>query len=254
MRTALNIICVTLLLLLTSCGGGGIECNYELIAHAGGAIDGRTYTNSREALERALANGYRHIELDLALTSDSTLVAAHSWQLFNEISGFAHKGDTAPTLDEFLSRRIYGRYTPLTAKEINRFFLENEELILVTDKISDAAILEENFPTLKKRMIVEAFTHDDYVRLKEQGYHRVFYSCLAGDIDEAVVKHLLLHKIFGDKIEWMALHTSSVEYPLFKVIDALCNYRAAIFTINDTAEIPRELIKKVGYIYTDSIK
>ena len=254
MRTALKITYATLLLLFFSCGGSGGECNYELIAHAGGAIDGRTYTNSREALERATANGYRYIELDLALTSDSALVAAHSWQLFNEISGFKHKSDTAPTLGEFLARRIYGRYTPLTAKDINRFFLENEGLIFVTDKISDVEILEENFPALKKRMIVEAFTHDDYVRLKEQGYHRVFYSCLAEDIDEAVVKHLLLHKIFGDKIEWMALHTSSVEYPLFKVIDALCNYRVAIYTINDTAEIPRELIKKVGYVYTDSIK
>ncbi len=243
-----------LLLLLFSCSSKSAECNYELIAHAGGAIDGYTYTNSREAVEHSVANGYRYIELDLALTADSVLVAAHSWRLFNEISGHAHKGDMAPTLQEFVTRKIHGRYTPLTAKEINNYFLSNEQIILVTDKISDAEILEKNFPTLKKRMMVEAFTHDDYVQLKKQEYYKVLYSCLADDIDEAIVKHLLLHIIFGDKIEWMALHTSSVEYPIFKVVDALCDYRAAIYTINDTADIPQELVKKTDYIYTDSLR
>lgn len=245
---------LSLLLLLTACGSKSNTPTYELIAHAGGAIDGYTYTNSREALEKAVSNGYKHIEFDFAFTSDSVLVAAYDWNMFNDISGFSSKGDTAPSLQEFISRKIYGRYTPMTATDIKEYFLSNKELILVTDKISDAAVLKKNFAPLKKRMIVEAFTHNDYIQLKDEGYYRVLYSCMAADIEKTVVKHLLLHKIFGGKIDRMALHTSSVDYTIFKAIDAMCNYRVALFTINDTTEIPKVLRKRIEYIYTDSLK
>ena len=35
-----------------------------LIAHAGGGIEGKVYTNSKEAVLNSLNNGYRFIELD----------------------------------------------------------------------------------------------------------------------------------------------------------------------------------------------
>ena len=50
----------------------------HLIAHAGGAIDGHTYTNSKEALINALDKGFTYIELDLYETSDSNVVCLHS--------------------------------------------------------------------------------------------------------------------------------------------------------------------------------
>ena len=87
----------------------------ELIAHAGGVLDGYVYTNSLEALQNAVANGYKYIEADLLLTSDSVLVAAHSWEDFNRMTGNVHRGDSAMTLASFQNQRIHGRYTPLTA-------------------------------------------------------------------------------------------------------------------------------------------
>ena len=38
--------------------------NDHLIAHAGGAIDGNVYTDSREAVENAIKYGYKFIEID----------------------------------------------------------------------------------------------------------------------------------------------------------------------------------------------
>lgn len=254
MRTAVKIFLFLLLPLLASCDNGIGSGRYELIAHAGGAIDGFTYTNSREAMERAAAVGYRFIELDFAITADSVLVAAYDWEKFNAISGYAGKKDTVPTLQEFLSRRIYGRYTPMSADDVCRYFLENSHLTLVTDKISDADILERYFAPIKSCMMVEAFNYDDYVNLKGRGFGKVLYSCLATDIDEVLVKHLLLHRLFGNKIEILALHTSAVDYPAFGLIDALCDYRVALFTINDTADIPELLKKRTDYIYTDSLR
>lgn len=228
--------------------------NCELIAHAAGGIDGYIYTNSSQAFEQSVANGYRFIEVDLQLTSDSVLVAAYSWQKFNEITGYEAKGDTVPHSREFMSRLIYGKYTPLTAKDINEIMHRNSDVFLVTDKISDATILEKNFPTLKKRIVVEAFSYSDYTDLLDRGFYRVLYSCMAEDVGLSVIKHKLLHVLFpGVEIEWFALHTDAFVHPLFKLVDALCDYKAAVFTVNSLDIIPDEVRGKVKMIYTDSL-
>jgi glycerophosphoryl diester phosphodiesterase len=253
MRTVFALL---LIFALTACSNSGRKGGYEFIAHAGGAIDGCVYSNSYEALVKAAESGYRFIEVDFAYTEDSVLVAAHSWEKFNEISGFPHKGDTAPCVTEFLSRRIYSDYTPVTAADVQRFFVENDSLFLVVDKMSDVKVLGDNFPFIKERMLVEAFSYDDYVELLDSNYYRVMYSCMSKDIISSLLKHLVLHRIFaGPKIEWITLHTSVFEKSSFKVIDALSNYKAALFTVNDTvAEIPESYRDRVYMIYTDSIK
>ena len=45
-----------------------------LIAHAGGLIDGYSYTNSKEALLKSISEGYQYIELDLYGTTDGSIV------------------------------------------------------------------------------------------------------------------------------------------------------------------------------------
>lgn len=52
---------------------------HKLMAHALGAYQGKTYTNTREALESAYANGYRYFEVDVALTEDRRMVLSHGW-------------------------------------------------------------------------------------------------------------------------------------------------------------------------------
>lgn len=248
-------IYIILMLFVVACSDNkGCDGKYVYIAHAGGAIDGFLYTNSREALENAAGLGYRYIEVDLQMTSDSVLVAAHSWGMFNEITGYGHYGDSVPSLDEFLFRRIYGRYTPITADEVRDFFIENDSLYLVTDKISNPKLLDTHFSVLKERMLVEAFCYEDYMELVESDYNMVIYSCMASDLYMSLIKHLLLHDFFtGPKIEWLALHTSVCEYRMFEVVDALCDYNAALFTINDTTLVPVALKDNVRMIYTDSI-
>lgn len=229
------------------------EWHPQLIAHAGGAIDGRVYTNSLEALENAVAAGYRFVEFDLAFTLDSVLVATHSWSDFNAQSGFPAKGDSVPLYADFVSRKLYGKYTPLTAHLIDSVFVNNPQLFLVTDKISDADVLESYFPALKQRMVVEAFNYNDYVELKRRGYFAL-YSCIAGDMVSTVLSHMLLHRLFdGERVEWMALHTSAFDNLFFKFVDAFCNYNAALYTVNDLSAVPNRYRNKVKMIYTDSI-
>ena len=226
-----------------------------LIAHAGGAIDSCIYTNSREALELAAKNGYRFIEFDLQFTSDSILVAAHSWNEFNQMTDSAHLGDAAPSYKDFTSRRIYGRYTPLSAREINDFFEFNDSLLLVTDKVSNPEVLHHYFPKLKDRMVVEAFSYKDYLQLKYEGYYLVLYSCLATDLGTALFKNLLFSRLFpGERIEWIALHTSAFNMPIFKFLNRVRRFNVALFTVDDLDSLPGRHSTRAGMIYTNYIQ
>lgn len=225
-----------------------------LVAHAGGAIDSCLYTNSREALELAAKNGYRFIEFDLQFTSDSILVAAHSWNEFNQMTDSAHLGDAAPSYKDFTSRRIYGRYTPLSAREINDFFEFNDSLFLVTDKVSNPELLHHYFPNLKDRMVVEAFSYEDYLQLSAEGYYRVLYSCMASDVHVALLKNLLFNRLFpGKRIEWLAVHTTVFDLPFFKYINKVRKFNIALFTVDDLDSIPCEHAGRATMIYTNHL-
>lgn len=224
----------------------------DIIAHAGGVAHGFLGTNSREALEHSLLEEYRFVEFDFLFTADSVLVAVHDWESFNKRTGHEHKGDSAPTYKEFKSRLIDEVFTPLSAAEINEVFEQDTTLCLVTDKISSPRVLEGYFPNIKERMVVEAFSYDDYVALQELGYYRVLYSCMASDLYQAVFKHLLFHRLFtGPKIEWITMYSGELDNLFFRIIEALSAFKMAVFTVNDYSEIPHNLLPKVGMVYSD---
>lgn len=233
---------------------GDKEQHYILIAHAGGAIDGHTYTNSLEAAQQSIANGYKYLEFDLQFTSDSVLVAAHTWKEFNEMTGFPQKLDSVPTYDEYCSRLIYGKYTPLTAFDIHTLFMDNPALFFVTDKISSVPILLHYFSDLKKRMIVEAFSYEDYVELQDSGFFRPLYSCMSEDVYSSLTKHLMFYYMYdGPQITWLSIHTSVFSNAFYKFLYRFYDFETALFTVNDVNEIPTGYRDNIRYIYTDSI-
>ena len=59
--------------------------NYSYIAHAGGGLGEKTYTNSKEALINSISLGYKLIELDLMVTADKYIFASHGLEIFNSI-------------------------------------------------------------------------------------------------------------------------------------------------------------------------
>lgn len=243
-------------LLLISCSQEEYKSvDVSMIAHAGGLVNGATMTNSMEAINSARDNGFKFIELDLSFTSDSALVALHDWPEYNRAMNMPERGDAPLSLEEFMDKGLPGGFTPLTSTEINDFFLKNEGLFFVTDKISDVEVLNKFFPRLRHRMVVEAFSYDDYVALLNNGYKCAMYSCMAEDIVPATLKHLLFHYIFaGPKIEMVALHTSAFEYSYLKLLRFFSDFDIALFTINNSYEIPADCIDKIKFIYTDSLR
>lgn len=131
-----------------------------LIYHAGGSIDGYGYTNSREALEKTLADGNDFIEIDLRYTSDHHLVCAHDWaDVYPEAQ--------APTLEEFLNSKIQGKFTPMTAEDLIGYMRANPEMHLTTDVKSHDLLVEMitelvqiagEDPDILSRFIIQLYT------------------------------------------------------------------------------------------------
>lgn len=145
-----------LLLLLAASGivlaGGSRRSKYEywwevpVIAHAGGGINGRTNTNSQEALELAVKNGHQVIEVDLSLTSDGELVLSHGWE---EDSAEAREVETGvPDLQTFCDTRVCRKYTPVTMKDLLAWMKRHKEVYIVTDTKCEEAELRQQFGRL----------------------------------------------------------------------------------------------------------
>lgn len=131
-----------------------------MIYHAGGEIEGSSYTNSREAVENTLAEGNCFIEMDLRYTSDGYLVCTHSW-------ADAYPEDVQPTLEEFRNSRIQGKFTPLTAEELIGIMTDNPQMYLITDiknadgilpVIEDLVDLAGENASILDRFIIQLYT------------------------------------------------------------------------------------------------
>ncbi|MEX2380185.1 MAG: sulfatase-like hydrolase/transferase, partial [Vicingaceae bacterium] len=131
------------------------EDKSRFIAHAGGKIDGRTYTNSLEALNESYKKGFKLFELDIIKTKEGEYVAAHDWQQWADITNY--KSDVPVSKEEFLNHKIFERYTPMSMDEINDWFKNHPDAILVTDKVNEPKLFSEQFID-KDRLMMELFT------------------------------------------------------------------------------------------------
>lgn len=116
----------------------------HLIAHAGGCINGKVYTNSKEAVINAIDNRFRYIEMDLYMTSEGDVVCSHD--------------STTCQLKPVMSLR--------EAVSI----WNDKPFEFVVDKISDPQILNQYFLKKRAHVYVETFSVDEYWQLKRDGY------------------------------------------------------------------------------------
>ena len=214
------------------------------IAHAGGMIEGYTYTNSLEAVNNAIANDIRYIELDFDFTNDDLLVATHDWMGCEDIMVDGKN----PSYADFMKHRRYSRFTPIDYTRIDSIMQTNPKLHLVTDKISDYEIITKYFGKYKNRLIVECFKDEDYYRLKEAGYE-VFRSEYP-PTKKGVIKHILkfnFHDWYINEYVFEGVGRSS-----FK---ALHGDAFAVYTCPDrqSADAIFEKDDRIKYIYIDDV-
>lgn len=102
-----------------------------LIAHAFGAIDGITYTNSLEAFEHNYSLGHRIFEVDFDVTDEGVLILAHdeaSWRLETGVSV-----DVPYTYENYINTPLYDKYTSLDYQDLLQLMIEYPDIYIVTD-------------------------------------------------------------------------------------------------------------------------
>ncbi|QHX36918.1 glycerophosphodiester phosphodiesterase family protein [Spiroplasma sp. BIUS-1] len=161
-----------------------------LIAHAGGAIDGNSYTNSLDAMNKSYEDGFRYFELDFMTTSDDKIVAIHDWDRWFK----DNNKKKIPTHEEFMNSKIKGKYSPLDIATLNVWFKEHEDAYLITDKINDPKrfLTEFDYP---KRTYMELFSKQAVIEANEIGFGNTLLSLHAFTYGDKLIDFMLENNV-----------------------------------------------------------
>ncbi|MEX2469630.1 MAG: glycerophosphodiester phosphodiesterase family protein [Pseudohongiellaceae bacterium] len=150
------------------------------VAHAGGEFDGLTYTNSFEALNANLAQGFTHFEIDFSWTSDGQLVCLHDWQESFERS-FGGPAVGPVSLAEF--EALVTARSPVrkcTLSSLADWLTAHPETVLITDVKEDyeAALrhIQTNHPRLLDRIIPQIYQPGEFDLTRSLGFERVIWT------------------------------------------------------------------------------
>jgi len=162
------------------------------IAHAGGAINNVTYTNSYEALESNIKKGFLYFELDLSFTSDEKLVCLHDWgNSFQRSFGFTVV--KAATLEEFETLvKEKSDFNKCTLDGLAAWMTNNPEAYIVTDLKGDnykaLKIIMEILPDAKRRVIPQIYSPENFQDIKRLGYKQIIWTLYRyGGTNEQVI-------------------------------------------------------------------
>lgn len=146
-----------------------------LVAHALGNAGEYTYTNTLDALEESISEGFRNLEVDLSLTSDGEVVCRHTW--YSDDFDVSYNGKV-PDLATFEKEKYFGTLTPLTGRKLLEVWSEHPELYFITDvkqdEVTDLYEVMEKFVSLAKEMgkeelldhlIVQLYNISDYDKI-----------------------------------------------------------------------------------------
>ncbi len=104
--------------------------NPYMISHAMGGVDGKNYSNCLEAFLENYAEGHRVFEVDMELTSDGKIVLCHGW---NRKLCSRHKKGYRPTYAQFMSYKIYNKYTPMSLEDLLKLMNKYPDIRVITD-------------------------------------------------------------------------------------------------------------------------
>ena len=228
------------------------------IIHAGGYVtlsNGTqvSYTNSLEALENCWQNGKRFCEIDLQEASDGTLICGHGDE--NELVFGTGLPTTASGAD-YLSCRIYGELTPLSAEDLAAFMRGHSGFYVFADVKSNnlrvCRRLAEAFPDLRSRFIIQIQLPEEYETLRGLGFPYITYPIFKTPDEQ---RGLLRLTTFAKNHELLALILPNGYYsPDSKLLLAgkLIRTPLILHTLNNSWEIEYYLKNHLATaVYTD---
>jgi len=227
-----------------------------LIAHALGHIEGHTYTNSVEALERSLARGARIFEVDLSFTADGDLVCFHT-EMENRLD--LEIAITDVTTADFLSRRFDGLFTVMTLESLIRRLQVHPDVLLITDCKQDfipcmneiVEVAKSIDPRFLGRIIPQFYAADQWLDVAlmeaEHGpFATVIFTLYRSELDDGGVVEVASQRSFP-------VITMSEKRFKPEMLERLADEGVDVLThtINKPAEIVDFINQGVRGVYSD---
>ncbi|MFC4625892.1 glycerophosphodiester phosphodiesterase family protein [Daeguia caeni] len=222
----------------------------QRIAHAGGIYNGRTYTNSLEALEKNKEH-FSLFEMDLVFTADGHLVCAHDWDNYARIL-WGLELDTVPTLEQF--RQIVANnkaFTNCTLDQLVDWLHKNPQARIITDtkEINSAALdhIAHNYPDDKNRFIPQIYNMDYYDQVRALGFEDVILTVYQwGGADDAIVEAARGKKLF-------AVTVPDFRAPYLAMKFRQSGHKVYAHTVNTAETLHLLRYFGVDEVYTDSL-
>lgn len=164
---------------------------YHFIAHSGGSIDGKIFTNSLESWNYSYEKKNRVFDADLSFTLDKKLVLQHEWKdNFEYFSVPINKSnrcldnhgqirylvnENVLNYDEFMNKYKYFKYTPMDCKMMIKYMHEHTDLYVACDTKDNPVETYEylvnmarkmNCEDVLNRIIVSIYDYEMYDKIK----------------------------------------------------------------------------------------
>jgi glycerophosphoryl diester phosphodiesterase len=257
-RTIL-LLCVSLLSLqILSCTSSERPFAPPLfIAHAGGGIDGQTYTNTLEALNTNYKKGFRCFEIDFSWTADGELVAIHDWYDYDTFEKNYSVPDELkgkiPTKAQFLRLKTKTGLTPLSLESVLKWTAKKRDAFIVTDvkeeNIKALGVISRDFKKYQKYVIPQIYYYQEYDEVRKLGFENIILTLYRMRIDPAEV--LWFAKNYNLFAVTMALEVARSSR--LASLLARNNTRVYVHTVNDSKTF--DALREMGVfgIYTDFV-
>ncbi len=222
------------------------------IAHAGGGIDGRRYTNSREALDETYGRGFRVFEVDFSWTADGRLALAHDWDR-SYLRHFVDAGETAPTEAEFLAMKRHDGLTPMALAQLLDWLGDHPDASIVTDvkdrNIEGLSAIAEAAGDLRDRFIPQIYHRSEFEAARALGFDDVIFTLYRSDAtDDEVVAFAGENELLAVTLpDWRA-RKSTIAWRLGHV-----GTPTYAHTVNDPEKARRLRARGVTGLYTDHL-
>ena len=232
----------------------------SVVAHAGSGLPQGTRSNSMNAIDQAVKNGFFFIEIDFSWTSDRKIVAIHNWKdtYFNwfQISrlqrakyGLGFSPDV-PDLATFNSMSMRYDLQQAELSRIMKWLEDNPSVRIITDvKVDNLVALKEiaeRYPEMMPQVIPQIYSPDEYAPAINMGWSNLILTTYRNKLTiNEIVEFTNTHLLFALTIPLSMLSDRGYK--------DLVNLKTPIFihTINfkDLALLTQE--KGFSGIYTD---
>lgn len=222
-----------------------------LIAHAGGAFEGRVGQNSLEALDSNYEKGHRYFEIDFCWTSDDRLVLIHDWErslreLFMDVT-------KQPSLEQFESMKMKHNMTQLSLGSLFQWLREHRDAKIITDvkekNLNALRIIADNSAKLRNNFIPQIYNLSEFETVKRLGFEKIILTLYRSSLsDEDVIKFAVDKRPFAV--------TMTVRRAFSSFLPAELRRKGVIVyahTINSIEAFCYLVRKGIHGIYTDEI-